>query len=207
MTNLYLASTSQTRRHLLSEAGYAFEILHNTCTTEPFNQSLSIRQNVEAAAICKAVHINLPDKTPSVSQTIYVIAADTLIADVKGEILQKPRNLEHAKEQLTQLSAGKCTIATACIIQKFKWSPQKGWVKKSSKILHTKGTAEFWVPKESFGEYFSRLPIALHVCGAGVIEGFGSQFLKKFNGSYSAALGLPLFEIKKTLQDLGWART
>ena len=205
-TNLFLASSSKTRQLLLTEAGIPFEILTNTCTPEPFEQTLGLKENVQAAAFCKATHVDLPYKTPMVAPIIYVITADTLITAHNGAILQKPHNLEHAKEQLTLLSAGPCTVGTSCVVQKFKWNTKKGWKLLKTKHIYSKSTAEFYVPQESFNEYFSRLPIALYVCGAGIMEGFGSQFLKKFHGSYSGTLGLPLSETKKALQDLGWLR-
>lgn len=203
LTNLFLASSSQTRQLLLREAGFSFEILRNTCTPEPFDSKISLKQNAQATATCKAKTVELPYKTPMVAKTIFVITADTLIADIKGEILQKPHDLENAKQQLTKLAAGSCSIGTSCVIQKYTWTIQKGWILKKTKEIYSKSTAKFYVTKESFDEYFQKLPIALYVCGAGVIEGFGSQFLKNFKGSYSGALGLPLFEVKETLKKLG----
>lgn len=206
MNNLFLASSSPTRQLLLKEAALSFEVLPNTCTPEPFNQNASLKQNVQAAATCKAEKIELPYKTPMIPKEIYVITADTLISDVKGEILQKPYNLELAKEQLIKLSAGPCFVGTACIVQKFIWNTKKGWKIKQKKVIYLKSTAEFYVPQESFDEYFNQLPIALYVCGSGIIEGFGAQFLKSFKGSYTAALGLPMFELKKALSDLGYSK-
>ena len=206
MINLFLASSSPTRQLLLKEAAFLFEVLPNACTPEPFNQSASLKHNAQAAATCKAEKIELPYKTPMVPKEIYIITADTLISDVTGEILQKPHNLQHAKEHLTKLSAGPCMVGTACIVQKFVWNTKKGWKIKQKKILYSKSTVEFYVPKESFDEYFNQLPIALYVCGSGIIEGFGAQFLKSIKGSYTAALGLPMFELKKALTDLGYSK-
>lgn len=207
MMDLFLASSSPTRKLLLSEAGYSFEILTTSCNTEPFDQQLSLKQNVEAAAACKAAHVNLPAITPNSPPTIYVITADTLIADVKGEILQKPRHLAHGKQQLMDLNAGPCTIGTACIIQVFTQASKKTWKKMGKTRIYGKSSAEFYVPIERMDEYFERLPMALYACGSGIIEEFGAQFLKKFTGSYSAALGLPMFEVSQALSKLGYRKS
>ncbi len=206
MKNLFLASSSPTRQLLLTEAGLSFEILTTTCKREPFNSQKNLKQNAQTAVTCKANSVILPHKTPTIAQTIYVITADTLIADVHNEMLHKPVDLKEAKAQLTKLRAGQCTIGTYCIVQKFTWNAKKGWILKKTKGFYVKSTAEFYVAQEAVDEYFAHLPIALKACGSGIMEGYGSQFLKKFNGSYSGALGLPIFEIKEALQDLGWSR-
>jgi len=42
----------------------------------------------------------------------------------------------------------------------------------------------------------------MYCCGAGMVEGFGASFLKSINGSYSAVIGLPLFELRDALKKL-----
>ena len=42
------------------------------------------------------------------------------------------------------------------------------------------------------------------LCGAGVIEGIGQAFLKNINGSYTAVIGLPLFELRQALKKIGF---
>lgn len=203
MNNLYLASSSQSRQQLLTDAGFSFEILQTSSEPEPFDATASIEHNVTAAAAFKAKTAVLPT-TANSAPSIFVITADTLIADIAGNIMRKPENLAHAHKQLRQLRTGKCTIATAAVIKKFDRLPHGGWKIVESELIYSESFAEFYVPDEQFDAYFSRLPIALHACGSGIIEGFGAQFLKTFQGSYSGALGLPIFEVAQALKKLGY---
>jgi len=203
MTSLFLASSSQSRQQLLRDAGFSFEILKTSAESEPFETTASLEQNVKAAAIFKAKTVVLP--TPKDSpQTICVITADTLIADVAENILQKPADLAHAHEQLRQLRAGMCTIGTAVVIQKLAHSRDNDWKRIESEYIYSESHAEFYVPDEQFDAYFSQLPFALHACGSGIIESFGAQFLKSFQGSYTGALGLSMFEVAAALKKLGY---
>jgi len=205
MNSLFLASSSQMRQQLLTEACFSFEILKTTNKVEPFNQNISLKKNAQAVALFKAKNVFLPN--PSIAQnTIFVIVADTLIADVNGIILQKPKDLTEGKEQIKQLSQGPCHIATAMIVQKFTKTTQNKWKRTGKSSLYSKATAHFYVKEAEIDEYFKQLPFALFACGSGVVEGFGGQFLKSFHGSYSAALGLPIFELKEILTKLGYQK-
>ncbi len=49
--------------------------------------------------------------------------------------------------------------------------------------------------------YKSKFPGA---SGAVAIEDYGAQFLKTVDGSHSAIIGLPLFELREALDELGF---
>ena len=203
MTSLYLASSSQSRQQLLRDAGFSFDILKTSPEPEPFDATATIEQNATDAALFKAQTVILPNAT-TISTAIFVITADTLIADTQGNILQKPADLEDAQRQLRQLRAGMCTIGTAMVVQKLEHSHSNEWKLIACEQLYTESNAEFYVPDEQFAAYFTHLPFALHACGSGIIEEFGAQFLKSFSGSYTGALGLPMFEVITTLKKLGY---
>ncbi len=44
--------------------------------------------------------------------------------------------------------------------------------------------------------------ICLKIAGALHVEGYGSQFIKSIEGSYTAIIGLSMFELRKALQQL-----
>ena len=44
----------------------------------------------------------------------------------------------------------------------------------------------------------------MNVSGAVAIEEFGAQYLKSISGSYTAVVGLPLYEVKEALIDLNF---
>lgn len=203
MSNLYLASSSQSRQQLLKDAGFMFEILRTSNEAEPFNSQASLQENVEAAAQFKATTVILPP-TRTEHSCIFVITADTLIADAAGTILRKPKDLANAHNQLHLLRMGPCTIGTAFVVQKFEKTSENRWSLTTAKHNYSESSAVFHVPEEALDAYFSKLPFALYACGSGIIEGFGAQFLKSFSGSYTGALGLPVFELKEMLKKLNY---
>jgi septum formation protein len=67
----------------------------------------------------------------------------------------------------------------------------------------------FEVPHELIDWYLEKLDILdglsyTNVSGAMAIEGVGSQFVKSIDGSYTAIVGLPLFELRQALTELGF---
>ena len=114
--------------------------------------------------------------------------------------------MTEGKQQIKQLSQGPCQIATAMTVQKFTKTAQNKWKRTGKKSHYSKATAHFYVQDAEIDEYFNQLPFAIFACGSGVVEDFGGQFLKSFNGSYSGALGLPIFELKEILTKLGYQK-
>jgi predicted house-cleaning NTP pyrophosphatase (Maf/HAM1 superfamily) len=45
------------------------------------------------------------------------------------------------------------------------------------------------------------------VSGALAIEGFGEQFVREVSGSYSAILGLPMYQLRKALMSFYFYET
>lgn len=51
---------------------------------------------------------------------------------------------------------------------------------------------------------FLEQPFVYNSAGALFVEGFGAQFVKEVNGSYSAIIGLPMFEVREALEQIGF---
>lgn len=47
-------------------------------------------------------------------------------------------------------------------------------------------------------------PNLVSFAGALAVDGYASQFVKSINGSYTAILGLPLYEVREALEQLGF---
>jgi septum formation protein len=147
---------------------------------------------------------------------IFVLTADTLIkTDKTNQILGKPKDLEDAKQMLRGIREQSVTVLTGCCLQVMKLSVPKPaqhhdaqqqkpehWLIEKQECWATGAQVEFCVDEQSLDFYFEKEPWALHACGGGVIEGVGQSFLKSINGSYTAVLGLPLFELRQKLNNL-----
>ena len=63
---------------------------------------------------------------------------------------------------------------------------------------------EFYVDHDSIDKYFATFPNVLQCSGAGVVEDHGLSYLKSISGSYTAVLGLPLYELRLALKKIGF---
>lgn len=145
-------------------------------------------------------HLSLP-QTEQLNEKIYLITADTLIGIPKTEqIFKKPKDLADAKLMLTQIGAQPVSIQTGCCVSVQQWDGTT-WNVINQKTFVVGALVEFAVNAESMDNYFKYEPNALNACGASVVDSFGQCFFKSMNGSYSAILGLPLFELRAVLKE------
>jgi septum formation protein len=135
---------------------------------------------------------------------IFVLTADTLVKAINtGQIIGKPENLEHAKEIVNLIRMQPLQITTGCCLKLFQ-RHETAWHEKDSKIWVTGAQVEFCVPEQDLDLYFKKLPGVVHASGASIIDDFGQCFLKSINGSHSAVIGLPLFELRQNLRLMGF---
>ncbi len=119
-----------------------------------------------------------------------VIVADTIVV-LGNTILQKPKNKEEAKEFLTMLSNRWHNVITGYSISDGKELKLYKFV--TTEVLFKKLTAkeiDFYL---SDNEYMGK-------AGAYAIQGLGAFMIKKFVGSYSNVVGLPIMELFSDLQ-------
>ncbi|MBI4041180.1 MAG: septum formation protein Maf [Deltaproteobacteria bacterium] len=104
MSKLILASASQRRNELLSEAGFLFEIIPSSIV-EVFHSHLSAGENALKLAQEKALSVGKEKEG-------LVLAADTLVS-IRGEILGKPKGPRDAIQMLQKLSNTTHEVITA----------------------------------------------------------------------------------------------
>lgn len=185
-TQLILASQSPRRRELLQQLGYQF-----TCLPADIDERVlddeSPQQYVARLAIEKAQIIALQQSDDAV-----VLGSDTSVV-FEQQILGKPTSLEHCIEMLSLLSGKKHQVLTAVAVVK---AAQSHVILVSTdvyfKVLSTKEIIRYWhtgEPQDKAGAYG--------------IQGIAGQFVTKIEGSYSAVVGLPLYETSQLLSGFG----
>lgn len=148
-------------------------------------------------------HLVLPT-AQYLDEKIYLITADTLIGIPNSTTLfGKPKDRNDAKQMLTQIGAQPVSIQTGCTIAVKQWDGIT-WNTIQQKTITVGALVEFVVPVDQMENYFTHEPNALNACGASVVDSFGQCFFASMNGSYSAILGLPLFEVRKILHEFGF---
>lgn len=194
---IYLASASPRRRELLRQIGVAFDLL--LPRTGARGQDADVGETplpdevperyVERLALTKA--------EAGIRRVIWrrlaprpVLAADTTL-ELDGEIIGKPADDQHALAILRALSGREHHVLTAIAVSTGE--------RIRARMVRSK------VRFRALGDDEIRRYIAsgepMDKAGAYAIQGHGAVFVEHIQGSYSAIMGLPLFETAQLLQD------
>lgn len=196
---LYLASKSSSRKKLLERAGIAFEIIAQDADESQCDWNRELQNVVENIAMHKMNHIIMP--AGKEGQIAFVLTADTLSVDTTGAIRGKPADEQEAFMMLEKANGPRNRCGTALCIEKrvFKdgvWQTQKRVIKYAQAIY------DFHIPRECIKKYLHDTG-AMEAAGAIKIED-APQFVRSINGSYTAIVGLPMFELWQALQEMGF---
>jgi len=184
---LYLASQSPRRQQLLEQIKVQFQLLaidiEETVLPEETAEAY-----VQRVALDKAL-AGLPLRT----QKKLVLAADTEVV-LDGAVLGKPRDQAHALEILQSLSGRDHQVLSAVAVH----DGNRHLVRLSRNTVRFRNLSaaeisRYWDSGEPQGK-----------AGAYAIQGSGAAFIERLEGSYSAVMGLPLFETTALLAEFGW---
>lgn len=202
---LYLASQSKTRQQLLEIADIPFKLISHKSDERVSDSGLSFEQYVLAIAQEKMQEIIYPPKSEiEFNKPYFFLTSDTLVRGLSSsEVFGKPKDLQDAKRMLRALRDQTILVATACCLEK-KIFDGKEWKNIDQKHWVVTATAEYCVDEESLDKYLEKVPSALSIASGATIEGYGHNFVKTIDGSYSAALGLPIFELRQILKKMNF---
>ena len=188
---LILASQSPRRRELLAQLGYQFTVQVSDID-ETVADTETAYDYVLRLAKQKAQHIQnlLPEAEQANSQ---VLGSATCVV-LNGQILGKPDNEADCIKTLSLLSNNQHQVLTAVALA--SQAGVQGQVITTNVVFKTLTAAEiqaYWLtgePQDKAGCYG--------------IQGIAGQFVKSINGSYSAVVGLPLYETAQLLAKAGF---
>lgn len=189
MTDVYLASGSPRRQELLAQLGVSFARIV-TGIEETRGEGESAQQYVSRLAREKAL--------AGVAQTardLPVLGADTIVI-LNGEVLEKPRDAEHAAHMLRKLSGQTHQVMTAVALADSQYVLDC--------LVATEVTFRALSDEDIAGYVASGEP--MDKAGAYGIQGQGGCFVRKINGSYHAVVGLPLVETYELLSNFNSLR-
>jgi septum formation protein len=179
-----LASNSPRRHALLVEAGYEFEVVL-PAVSELAIAELSLRELTIANATRKAIAV------ARICRGRVVLAADTLVA-MEGEIIGKPRDLNHARAILRRLSGRTHDVCTAvCIVG------PRGSINftEISQVRFRKLT------EGAITKYF-KVVNPVDKAGAYGAQGAGGSIIEAVKGSVTNVIGLPMERTTKALAQI-----
>lgn len=194
---LYLASKSASRKKLLERAGIVFEMIGQDADESKCDWNQELQKVVESIALHKMEHVIMPHGTEG--QIAFVLTADTLGIDPTGAIRGKPADKNEAIMMLQMARQGVNECGTAFCLDK-KIFNKESWVTHKRIQGYAQAKYFFEVPDGQIEDYIKR-SLALEGAGAIKIED-GSQFVKSINGSYTAIIGLPMFELWQALHEV-----
>lgn len=201
---LYLGSRSQGRRELLTEGAVPFKLLAHRASELESSFQGDLGQYVSAIARDKYNSLALPARHEVDSDLLFVLTADTVVQlSTTGEIFGKPTDAQDARRILMAEFDEKLLVMSGHCLVKLQWQAE-AWQIVEQKVWASGAEAIFSVPEEEIDLYLERCPGALHSSGAGVIEGFGNNYFKYINGSYSAVKGIDLFQVRANLKSFGF---
>ncbi len=185
---LYLASQSPRRRQLLEQLGLKFGIV-DIDVPEIRDPGESVEDYVIRVAREKAC---AGFKKLDGDSGVLVLGADTEVV-LNDRVFGKPASPAHAVEMLVDLSGRTHRVLSAvCCAAKNR----VGHAIKVSEVSFaalTRAEIDAYVASsEPQGK-----------AGAYAIQGQAAAFITHLNGSYSAVMGLPLYETAQLLRDFG----
>jgi septum formation protein len=188
--SLVLASQSPRRQELLTQIGYTF-------TCKPANINEDIKGNETPFNYVNRLAI---EKAQASFQNIdglhqgfaVVLGSDTSVV-YNNCILGKPVDLDECITQLQMLSGNTHQVLTSiAAISKDKVLSQVVTTDVTFKVLSLDEIMRYWEtgePQDKAGSYG--------------IQGIAAQFVINISGSYSAVVGLPLYETAQLLSKFG----
>jgi len=197
---LWLGSKSPSRQQLLKEAQIPFTLVAQDADETQCDWALPLPQVVQDIAQHKMAHLILPPGTAE-GQICFVLTGDTLSQSLDGTVQGKPENRADAIAKIKDARAG-ARLCSAFCLEKKVWQNGAWHVQQRiEKVVASEYV--FNIPDEWIEIYLER-SIGLQTAGAVAVEGYGAQFLEVVHGSYSAIVGLPMFELRCALAAIGF---
>jgi len=174
---IILASNSPRRAALLSQIQVDFT--HISIAIDEIRQSNESSQDyVQRLALEKA-----EAGWQQNNQKGTVLGADTIVV-CEGIVMEKPCDQAHAQQMMQLLSGNTHQVLTAvALVNDAQQAVKLVATDVTFKTLTEQDIAAYWEtgePQDKAGGYG--------------IQGFAGQFVTHINGSYSAVVGLPLYE-------------
>ncbi len=191
---LILASKSQARSALLSNAGLVFDTVPAE-VSEAKLKTDRLAQHATPAAIAAdladAKAIDVSNRYPAA----LVIGADQTL-DLDGRLFDKPAGLAEARAQLLALRGRRHRLHAAVSLAS---GGEIVWRALETATLHVRAFSDAFLAQYLAAEAAE----ILHCVGAYRLEGLGAQLFERIEGDYFTILGLPLLSVLEALRSKG----
>ena len=185
MNKLLLASTSQTRKKILTNAGIKFIYKPPLINEEEEKEKLKKIKIPEK--VCQKLAKQKSIKTSLRYSSCFVLGVDTCLI-YKKKFLSKPKTKKDAKKLLDILNGKEHRIYSSLYISK---NGKKIWRYNDEAKLKIRKLTRIEIMN-----YINKLKLKkIKASGLYQIEDLGITLFEKINGSYFTILGLPLLPL------------
>jgi len=191
---IILASESPRRRELLGTIIRKFEVmpsgfkenLAKVCFGGPQDYAIATAKG-KGEDVVSRISTDGP-----VTDTI-VIAADTVV-DLGGEIFEKPKSEQEAKEMLRSLSGKEHLVHTGVFI----------WCDNRTEVFSETTKVKFTEISNKAIEAYVKTGEPMDKAGSYGVQALGQLFVEEITGCYQNVMGFPLFAIGEHLEKMLW---
>lgn len=185
---LILASQSPRRRQLLEQVGVAYRVLPVNVEEVPVDGAAPAEEVVRWAREKARAGATAAGETGGVP----VLGADTAIAH-RGRLLGKPGDRRQARQYLSELGGDSHEVLSGVAVCDGE--------RTETALSRTR--VSLAPLDEAAIEAYLNTDEPLDKAGAYAIQGRGALFVREIAGSYSAVMGLPLYETGQLLAAFG----
>lgn len=193
---LILASGSPRRAELLRAAGFVFDVFvpdvdETRRDSEPAEEYVRrVSQDKSSAALrCLRANDGDASQTDGRRNAEVIIAADTVVV-VNGDILGKPRDDSDAASMLRRLSGRWHEVMTGVSV--------RAGLRETGSVAVTR--VQFAELTDTDIDWYVTSGETVDKAGAYAIQGLGSRFIPRIDGSYANVVGLPISLVQELLK-------
>ncbi|MBL7150751.1 septum formation protein Maf [Candidatus Microgenomates bacterium] len=190
---IILASSSVSRKNILSSLGFSFKVIPNNIDEEEVKKTIKdIPQIVKTLALKKAEAVERIVKKKKIKDYL-IIGADSL-AEIDGIYLDKPKDQNHARKMLLMSKGRSHRFYSGVAI--INSTGKRKTIVGESKVFFNNFTDEQLNDVIDSGIWKGR-------AGGYDIKDDKSNLIEKYEGSYTNILGLPVEELEDLLKEFG----
>lgn len=178
MKKIILASKSPRRIDLLSKMGIKFEAV-------PSNYEESLNENLPAEEVAKELALGKAKDVAASYPNAFIIGSDTVVA-INSRQMEKPKDLDEAREMLTALAGRESTVCTGVAIISIERGIEIVDV-DTTKVYFKSDSLEVTKLRE---EYLASGDWKDKAGGYGIQSG-ADKLIDRIDGAYDTVVGLP----------------
>lgn len=188
---IILASNSPRRKELLHQIFDKFDVIKSNFNEDEIKEK-NPEKLVQILSLKKAEEVF--NRIQNDESELLVIGGDTLVY-FEEEILGKPKDEKDAFNTLKRLQGNKNKVYSAFTII----------LKKDNKIIKethlSKSTVAMKPMSDKEIEEYIKTGEPMDKAGSYAVQGIGSKFIEKIEGSYTSVVGLDIEKLKQILKE------